>query len=71
MPEVLTALKVKHQKPDPKRRLEIADAALPGLYLIVQSNGKKSWAVRYRAAGPVAKVDPGPHHPDARARRGP
>ena len=40
MREVLTALKVKHQKPDPRRRLELPDAALPGLYLIVQPNGR-------------------------------
>jgi integrase len=32
-------------------RTEYPDARQPGLYLIVQPNGKKSWAVRYRFAG--------------------
>lgn len=44
----LTSLKVENAKPDPSKRLEIADAGKPGLYLVVQSNGRKSWAVRYR-----------------------
>lgn len=44
----LTALKVENQKPDPSKRIEIADAGKPGLYLVVQPNGRKSWAVRYR-----------------------
>jgi integrase len=29
-------------------RIEIADAVLPGLYLVVQPSGAKSWATRYR-----------------------
>jgi len=29
-------------------RVEIPDAVVPGLYLIVQPTGVKSWAVRYR-----------------------
>lgn len=31
-----------------KKRREIPDAGKPGLYLVIQSSGKKSWAVRYR-----------------------
>lgn len=44
----LTAIKVANIKPDPAKRLEIPDAGKPGLYLVVQTNGRKSWAVRYR-----------------------
>jgi hypothetical protein len=33
-------------KPDPSRRLEILDAALPGHYLVVQPSGAKSFALR-------------------------
>jgi integrase len=43
----LTALKVAQIKPHPVR-VEIPDAGQPGLYLVVQPNGSKSWAVRYR-----------------------
>lgn len=32
------------------------DGALPGLYLVVQPSGAKSWAVRYRANGKPAKL---------------
>ncbi|SOR30305.1 Integrase family protein [Methylorubrum extorquens] len=49
--KVLTVQSVERHKPDPARRLEIADAALPGFYLVVQPSGLKSWAVRYRVAG--------------------
>ena len=44
----LTAIKVANAKPDPRKRVEIADAGKPGLYLVVQPSGKKSFAVRYR-----------------------
>ena len=47
---VLTARTVETIKAGPKRR-EIADKLLPGLYLVVQPTGAKSWAVRYRIAG--------------------
>jgi integrase len=43
----LTALKVEQIKPRPVR-IEIPDAGQPGLYLVVQPSGSKSWAVRYR-----------------------
>jgi integrase len=44
----LTALQVERARPDPHKRLEIPDHGKPGLFLIVQPSGKKSWAVRYR-----------------------
>lgn len=44
----LTPIKVANQKPHPAKRIEIPDAGKPGLYLVVQPNGRKSWAVRYR-----------------------
>jgi integrase len=39
-----------------KKRREIPDAHLPGLYLIVQPSGAKSWAVRYRRHGRTRKL---------------
>jgi integrase len=44
----LTALQVERARPDPRKRLEIPDPGKPGLFLIVQPTGKKSWGVRYR-----------------------
>ena len=44
----LTAIQVANVKPDPTKRLEIPDPAQPGLYLVVQPNGRRSWALRYR-----------------------
>src|SRR5262245_55460423 len=34
-----------------ERRREIPDRHLPGLYLIVQPSGARSWAIRYRSSG--------------------
>lgn len=66
MPEKLTAKHVINAAPR-DRRYEIADSLQPGLRLVVQSSGAKSWAYRYeredrkgvkvtlgRAAGPGA-----------------
>jgi integrase len=47
MAKVLTAKSVEGAKPGASRR-EIPDAGLPGLYLVVQTSGAKSWALRYR-----------------------
>jgi integrase len=44
----LTAVKVANVKPHPDKRIEIPDAGKPGLFLVVQPNGRKSWAIRYR-----------------------
>jgi integrase len=58
---VLTLKSVEGAKPDLTRRREIPDGALPGLYLIVQPGGGKSWAVRYRADGKPKKLTVGPY----------
>jgi integrase len=55
MPKALTAKAIEKFQPDPKRRLEVPDGLLPGLYLVVQPSGAKSWAVRYRANGKPVK----------------
>jgi integrase len=51
MPKPFTAKMVEKIAPDPKGRREIPDGLLPGLYLVVQPSGAKSWAIRYRANG--------------------
>jgi len=56
MAKAMTAKGVDALKPDPMRRLELPDAALSGLYLVVQPSGAKSWALRYRFAGKPAKL---------------
>ena len=47
MPVTLTDRVVQQAKAQ-AARVEIPDAVLPGLYLVVQPTGAKSWAVRYR-----------------------
>ena len=56
MAKALTAKAVEKQQPDPDRRIEIPDGLLPGLYLVVQPSGAKSWAVRFRVNGRTAKI---------------
>lgn len=51
----LTVPFVENAKGEASRR-EIGDAIVPGLWLVVQPSGAKSWAVRYRAAGKPVKV---------------
>jgi len=55
MRKALTAQSVLRIKPNPAKRLELPDAIVPGLYLVVQPSGKKSWAVRYRYRGKPRK----------------
>jgi integrase len=50
----LTARSVEAMKPSPTRQ-EIPDSFLPGLYLIQQPSGARSWAVRYRHQGVTRK----------------
>ena len=56
MAKALTSKTVENYKGDPDKRLEIPDAGLTGLYLIVQPSGAKAWALRYRHAGKPAKL---------------
>jgi integrase len=50
----LTVRSVETIRPSAERR-EIPDGIMPGLYLIVQPSGAKSWAVRYRHQGQPPK----------------
>lgn len=54
--KTLTALSVKGLQGNGTSRQEIADAALPGFYVIVQPGGSRSWALRYRLHGKPAKL---------------
>jgi len=56
----LTAKAVETIKPTAVRQ-EIPDRLLPGLYLIVQPSGARSWAVRYRHNGRPRKHTLGPY----------
>jgi integrase len=60
MTKRLTAVSVRNAKPIPGQRREIPDPGCPGLYLIIQPSGAKSWAVRYRHAGKPRKLTIGP-----------
>jgi len=50
----LTVKNVEAMRPSADRR-EIPDAHMPGLYLVVQPSGARSWAVRYRHHGQSRK----------------
>lgn len=56
MAKALTTKAVDAFQPDPDKRIERADPALPGLYLVIQPSGAKSWALRYRFAGKPKKL---------------
>lgn len=56
----LTVPFVENAKGEASRR-EIGDAIVPGLWLVVQPSGSKSWACRYRSAGKPVKVTLGPY----------
>lgn len=60
MTKALTPKRIEAEKP-PTARKEIPDGLLPGLYLVVQPSGAKSWAVRYRYAGAPRKLTIGPY----------
>lgn len=55
MAKALTSIAVEKAKPTGKR-LEVPDAACPGLYLIIQPGGAKGWAFRYRFDGRPSKL---------------
>src|SRR5258708_39594523 len=71
MAKKLTPITVANVKPRDKR-IEIPDGGCAGLYLIIQPNGHRSWAVRYRFGGKPCKLTLGPADAlslaDARAR---
>jgi hypothetical protein len=52
----LTTKAVEAVRPDPEKRREIPDAALSGLYLVVQPSRMNFWALRYRFGGNPAKL---------------
>jgi integrase len=52
--KIFTARSIEVLKPGAERR-EIPDPHMPGLYLVVQPSGAKSWAVRYRHHGTTRK----------------
>lgn len=54
MVKPLTVAAVEKMKGTEARR-EVPDALVPGLYLIIQPTGRKSWALRYRHEGKTAK----------------
>lgn len=56
MAKRLTDAAVKAAKADGSARREIPDAGAPGLYLVVQPSGARSWAIRYRAGGRPRKM---------------
>lgn len=60
MSKPLTVKGVDALKPQASR-VEVPDGALPGLYLVVQPTGAKSWAVRYRFAHRPRKMTLGPY----------
>jgi integrase len=55
MAKALTVRTIETLKPSLARR-EIPDGLIAGLYLVLQPSGRKSWAVRYRAASAPRKL---------------
>jgi len=55
MAKGLTSIAIRNLKPGPNRR-EIPDGAARGLYVILQPNGRISYAVRYRLNGKPKKL---------------
>jgi integrase len=60
MTKALNVRTVETAKPGAERR-EIPDGLLPGLYLVLQPSGARSWAVRYRHHGRPCKHTLGPY----------
>jgi Arm DNA-binding domain len=55
----LTAIAVAKARAGSDRR-EIPDGGCRGLYLVVQTSGHRSWALRYRSRGRTVKLTLGP-----------
>lgn len=60
MAKILTQTAVEALKPGPARR-EVPDAKVPGLRIIVQPSGARSWALRYRFLDAPKKLTIGPY----------
>jgi integrase len=61
MAKVLTAVATKNHRPSKRTRREVPDGGCAGLYLVVQTSGHKSWALRFRRPnGRTAKLTLGP-----------
>ena len=60
MGKILTQTAVEALKPGPARR-EVPDAKVPGLRIIVQPSGARSWALRYRFLDAPKKLTIGPY----------
>ena len=56
----LTAISVEAAKPGPTRR-ELRDSVVPGLCLVIQPSGAKSWALRYWHQNKFFKLTLGPY----------
>lgn len=52
----LTDAGIRNLPPDPERRVEVPDSGIPGLYVVIQPTGAKSWALRYRHEGRTRKL---------------
>ena len=63
MAKALTAISCRNARPGAQRR-EIPDGGCPGLYLVVQTSGAKSWAARFRFRGAPRKLTLGPYLAD-------
>ncbi len=60
MAKQLTAAAVKRYRAGRGRR-EIPDGGCPGLYVVIQAGGYRSWAMRFRRpSGKSAKLTLGP-----------
>jgi integrase len=70
MPKPLTPLAIAQMKPGKNRR-EVADAAFPGLSIIVHPSGQKTWTFRYRYSRRLRRITIGnfPAIDQAKARR--
>jgi integrase len=48
MAKLLTLKAIIAAEPDANKRREVPDGGLPGLFLVIQPSGTKSWALRYQ-----------------------
>ena len=61
MPKLLTNAAVEKLRPNPNKRREVRDGGAPGLHVVIQPIGHKSWVLRGRRPdGRQGKVTLGP-----------